>query len=458
MTKDELISQIGNVTLKDLVCQKDIKTKDYVLKLQKNSYMIETTAQEFSQRFPLLPMDKIFYGPQMSIPSLYFNPDTLAITPIMISFLLHPEIGGKGYSEESFLRAIRSAEDLAEKGDYGPCGVHLPDAAKMEYLNLLVQKRQQVPNLYNIFLRFYRCSDYGFALLRPETLNAIIKAKTVEEWENTRSELKVFPDKIKIFRGGNTLSQPYQSACSWTTDINMANFFATRLGKESGYIACATVGKEDVLETFLDSSEKEILVMPNAKTLHISEVISVKGLGYIDKTLPIVTNRYLDYRDKLSELDFAMDSALHGELHEARVMLLCLLLAREMDLTDDDMDVLCTAAIYHDTGRENDWEDAGHGMRGCQYYVSDVSSPDPFAEFLCTYHCLPDNVGYRHIAEDPVLSKHHDRAKLLFNVFKDADALDRVRFGSSDLDLTQLRCPVSKTMTLVAKLTFQNLR
>ena len=420
--------------------------------------MVELTAEEFRQRFPLLPIDKIFYGPQMAIPSLYFNKETLAITPIMIPFLLHPGVGGKQYSKEAFVRAIRESENLAENGNYAACGIHLPDAAKMEYLNLLVQKRQQVPNLYSIFLQLYRRSDYGFALLSTETLSAIIKEKTLDEWKKTNELLGNFPEKIKIFRGGNSQSQPYQSALSWTTDINIANFFATRLGKKSGYIACAMIGKEDILEFFQHSSEKEILIQPKAKSFQLLEVITVKGLDYVDRVLPLVADRYLEYREKLSELDFAMDSVVHGELHEARVMLLCILLAREMNIPDDDVDVLCTAAIYHDTGRDNDGEDYEHGEKGCQYYVSDVENPNPLVEFLCAYHCLPDEIGYRYIEKDPTLSKDSIRVKRLFNVFKDADALDRVRFGTLDLDLNQLRCPVSKTMTLVARLVFQNLQ
>lgn len=35
MTKEELLSQIGGASIEDLACQKDIKTEEQVLKLQK---------------------------------------------------------------------------------------------------------------------------------------------------------------------------------------------------------------------------------------------------------------------------------------------------------------------------------------------------------------------------------------------------------------------------------------
>ena len=77
--------------------------------------------------------------------------------------------------------------------------------------------------------------------------------------------------------------------------------------------------------------------------------------------------------------------------------------------------------------------------------------------FLCKYHCLPDEDGYRHIQNDPVLSQQHSRAKRLVDAFKDADALDLVRFGIQDVDLNQLRYPVSKSMVLVARLLLENI-
>ena len=79
-------------------------------------------------------------------------------------------------------------------------------------------------------------------------------------------------------------------------------------------------------------------------------------------------------------------------------------------------------------------------------------------KFLCTYHCLPDEDGYTHIQNDPVLAQQSIRSKQLIDAFKDADALDRVRFGIQDVDLDQLRHPVSKSMVLVARLLLENIK
>lgn len=457
MVPDRIYQQIGNVRFKDLVCQKDIKTQKDIEKLQKKSYLVELTAKEFSARFPLLPIDKIFYGPIISVPSLYYNAETLAASSFMVPFLIHPELGGSEFTEESFLKTIEKAENDVKNGNYYSSGMQLPDAAQMEYLNLLSQ-RICPPNLYDIFLRIYRKSDYGFSLLTAKTMDTIIRSKTAEDKDKTETALKKLPARIKIFRGGNSQSVPYQSAYSWTTDINSASFFAARRGVGPGYIACATIGKEDVIEYFPNSSEKEILTLPGSLSFQMGEEISLKGLAYLEKALPEAADLYHEYCDELMTLNFAMDSPIHGREHEARVLLHCILLGNELKLSSDDLRILCTAAIYHDTGRENDGADDGHGAKGWEYYISNVENPDPFVEFLCIYHSLPDKVGYKRIQKDPVLAKQRDRAKKLLDVFKDADALDRVRFGIQDVDLNQMRNSVSRTMVLVARLMLDNVR
>lgn len=454
---DRIYQQIGNVRFKDLICQADIKTQKDIEKLQKKSYLVELTVKEFSERFPLLPVDKIFYGPSISVPSLYYNTETLAACSFMIPFLIHPELGGAVHTEGNFLKVIEKAEDDVKRGNYYFSAIQLPDATQMEYLNLLSQ-RIYPSNLYDIFLRIYRKSDYGFSLLTAKTMDTIVRSKTAEERDKTETALMELPARIKIFRGGNSQSVPYQSAYSWTTDINSASFFAARRGAGPGYIACATIGKEDVFEYFPDSSEKEILILPGSSSFQMEEEISLKGLVYLEKALPEAVDLYHEYCDELMTLNFAMDSPIHGREHEARVLLHCILLGKELKLSSDDLRILCTAAIYHDTGRENDGIDDGHGAKGWEYYISNVEKPDPFVEFLCTYHSLPDEAGYKRIQKDSVLTKQGDRAKKLLDVFKDADALDRVRFGIQDVDLNQLRNPGSKTMVLVARLMLDNIR
>lgn len=52
--------------------------------------------------------------------------------------------------------------------------------------------------------------------------------------------------------------------------------------------------------------------------------------------------------------------------------------------------------------------------------------------------------------ESDIRIKDKEKALLLYNVLKDADALDRVRFGLRDLDVRYLRIPISKKLVLTA--------
>lgn len=265
--------------------------------------------------------------------------------------------------------------------------------------------------------------------------------------------LRDLPDEITIFRGGNTLSVPYSQAFSWTTDVNVASFFAARQGNGPGYIVRARIGRNDVIDFFPQQrSEREIIVDPASASFFVENIIDVKGLSYLDKMFPIVTPTFHRYREKLYRLDFAQKSREHGIEHEARVLLMCLILAHELKLPKKDVDVLCTAALYHDVRRDNDGVDERHGAMGRAYYEKTVSNPNPIVGFLCEFHCLPDEVG------EKAGKEFREEGIRLLHIFKDADALDRVRFGIQDVDLNQMRLEVSKTMVLVARLCLQHLQ
>ena len=159
-------------------------------------------------------------------------------------------------------------------------------------------------------------------------------------------------------------------------------------------------------------------------------------------------------------MDFAQRSSIHGKAHEARVLLLCLILSHLLDLPMSDRKVLAAAAIYHDTQRTHDWVEPEHGKASKEYYHDNVSSPDPLVELLVEYHCLPDEEAYRHIRNIRVLSKSRSRATKLFDIFKDADGLERIRLDGAlkELDLNQLRTEKAKTLSLVSRICLEHVK
>lgn len=447
MSLDDILLNTKAVSFDSLVCQTQIKTVEDRDRYINRGYDILLTEGECKDKLDLDPAC-IWYSPSISNRCFYFNEDTLAAAPLHLELLLsnfYP-------TPESFYKAIHSREEEVAVGDYLGSISCLPDAMQIEYFNLLIDKKgSDIPGLYELFFTSYVHSDYGFSGFSQETLSAILKSKTADDKAKTNEALKDLPDVFTIYRGGNTASVPYDKAYSWTLDKNIANFFACRRGSGEGYIVEAQVSKEDVIDAFLDDRcEAEIFVDP--RNVKIINETQIHGANYIGAILSEVAPMFHEYKEHLKDLPFAQDSAEHGIDHEARVLLLSLMIAEEMDLPLRDRRVLATAAIYHDTQRVNDGDDLEHGKAAAEFYHQIVKDPDPLVEFLCEYHSRPDEEGYQQIQNNRKLSKSRSRSKLLLDVFKDADGLERVRFGIKALDINQLRLPISQEMTLVARL------
>lgn len=453
MSIEEILLNVKNIRFDSLVSQLDIKTEEDKQGYTNKGYYAAITENELKENFPKVDPSCIFYTSSISNGAIYFNPETLAVCPFHIELYM----GGLSKDIEGFYKAIKKREKEVESKEFFGSALTLPDAMRLEYFELLVKTYKDIPNLYHLFFSIYQTSDYGFNSLKTETIQKILNSKTEEEYQTTKKQLVDYPDTFPVYRGGSfDISTPPEQAYSWTININTANFFATRRGVGPAYIACATIPKDKVIEAFLDSPEQEIIIDP--KNVNITDVITLKGLEDCENILPEIAPTYHKYKEQMETLKFAKKSSLHGKNHEARVLLHCLTIAYLLDLTSSDIKTLATAAIYHDTQRVHDDIDPNHGAASAAYYRESSKKPDPIVDFLIEYHCLPDNVAYNHIRETRVLSKNRSKTTQLFNIFKDADALDRLRLpgGIHELDITQLREPISKSLTLLARLYLEN--
>ena len=73
------------------------------------------------------------------------------------------------------------------------------------------------------------------------------------------------------------------------------------------------------------------------------------------------------------------------------------------------------------------------------------------------YHSLDDSRYEKYIKEN-VPEALRPKYTLCIKIIKDADALDRVRFGIRDLDINYLRTEEAKKMTLVAQQALASLK
>ena len=142
---------------------------------------------------------------------------------------------------------------------------------------------------------------------------------------------------------------------------------------------------------------------------------------------------------------FRHASKVHGQSHVARVMVHALRLI-EATGWDDESARLWAAVYLHDLERTHDGRCHKHGVDAVARWRTqealrlhifsagiDQADREP-VELAVELHCQPDS-------EMP--PKDHEYWRLIA-LLKDADGLDRVRFG--DLDPKYLRLPESKQM------------
>lgn len=139
-----------------------------------------------------------------------------------------------------------------------------------------------------------------------------------------------------------------------------------------------------------------------------------------------------------SDLFFAPTSA-HGLAHAKRVMVLADVLAERCGMSIDDRLILEYAAAFHDIGRQNHKEDEQHGRESYRLIEAEgllpaklQNSERKILQFVVEAH----PIGYEKACQIITCKEIEDgeRALRLLSVMKDADTLDRCRFGNVDIN------------------------
>lgn len=159
---------------------------------------------------------------------------------------------------------------------------------------------------------------------------------------------------------------------------------------------------------------------------------------------------------------YLYDSFIHGRNHIERVYIFSFLLGKISGLNETDMRIVLDASLYHDIGRTTDTEDTIHGLGSKNIldahkilendiYKDDVNRSLLYA--IVEGHSLDDSyrdINYENnFYELGVDAESYDRYCRLYDILKDADALDRTRFGRksfSTVDEEFLRIDASKTL------------
>lgn len=182
---------------------------------------------------------------------------------------------------------------------------------------------------------------------------------------------------------------------------------------------------------------------------------SLLDSGLINDYLHADDLKYLKVVIKNIQKNYLYSSHFHGLYHSEKVLLFALVIAKSLDLNELEKEILIDAAIYHDCGRSDDNEDTIHGYSSAIKIGKIVGKKEIYQKTsnlnilkcLCDSHSLSDN-KFDQIVKDYEIEDVTSFRKL-YNILKDADALDRTRFrktASSALKTAFLRLSYSKDL------------
>ena len=453
LTVSDILLKNGTARLEDFYPLTEVRTSSDKEKLLTQGYNPGYTVSEWP--YPL-PADKIYYSRHLIPSTYYYDPDNEAI-PIALCLNIYgterlPVIKDTSQFCKYILDFAASLRN-PNKDKIFSYLFNQDDGIRSELLAEYIRRSAPSPALYDLFLRLYTITDYSAGVYGADLLQKLASGRSDEQIDRMNSALADYPEELPIYRGEAEGSTDYRQAFSWSLDINTAFFFACRHGDQNhARIIRARIHKKDIIALNLDNKENEIIAVPG-----VPFEVTVERLIGPDSPL-VMPPRYLDeYRKGIEQIRclyklHRKDGRGHGQVHSARVLFLALAIiqAGKIKLELRELTQLSTAIIFHDIGRKNDRMDDGHGKAGREVYEKNArSSADPAVCFLIEYHCLKDTLAEEYLKTTDMI-RTRKRTWLLYQILKDADALDRVRFGIYDLDVNQLRLPISHKLIPLA--------
>ena len=451
MTLNDVFGSIYSMKLSDLIPLTSIQTEEDK-KNHKDGYYFIFTESEWEKTYTMIPATRIFYAPLLTCtPMVYFNPETY----VWLNLMIFPGDSKDSLNNpESIFRVIQNAEGIAKQGKWESLLFAMPSAVQMEVLYRMMTcaaDENRRADIYALFKAYYPLGDFFTWMLPDDFALKFMAAKSEAQKEETRKALdSIEGDTIRVYRGAADKSAAPEKALSWSKDINIAYMFALKAGKHPK-ILIGDVRKESVLECF-DGKEKEIAVIPGSvnikKVENLYDEDSPEVVNSAKAVAPIFAKAKAEIQ-KLYADKAGREEGGHDMAHSVRVLAFALILGYLEGLSGTQLRKLAQAAAYHDVGRDDDGSDYGHGERSAKIYKKAKSfRANSSVAYLIRCHCIPDSNALDMAA--------CEMDKKLLCVLKDADALDRLRFGpvgygDDTLDVLQLRLEHSKKFVYAAR-------
>lgn len=445
MNINELQYLIKFGMIKDLIPVK----KMFQNKINNNLNIKKASYKEFKKYLPDKIINFLYYSPLSNI--IYYDGEF-----ILFETNIYVEKGKLIYlktnPEDSCFNSINLRISIIENAKrnklYFNIYNFIPERYKME---VVINTINKIPKeyRYNVFMYYYIRSDFSSKIISDELFINIVSCKTDEEKIRTSDQISSLPEKIMVFRGSGSKSN--KKGFSYTLSRQTANVFAFYYYKpdseENAYVITGVINKKDIIEYSdnLMENEVEIICRPqDVKIIRKQKFIPLFMMDNLRNSYMDMINVYIDPR----LFDMNNEKKEHGIYHAKRVLFWSICLADYYKIQKIEKSILIQAAIYHDIGRSHDYEDEIHGKES--YYklinYNNAKYDNEILRKLIEFHCLPDNE-----CNDKVFGIEI----LLLKILKDADALDRMRFGIRELNPDYLRLKKSKELLLAAyQLTF----
>lgn len=384
---------------------------------------------------------------------------------------------------ERIKAVVKESHEALHNKDYYKIFAFSEDQAKVLLLNKmywLVLDEEK----YELYNQIYTRLDYGHTLIDLKIQRDVWRHQPKEEKERLKKMLdKSYKEAyLTIFRGEGSGSTPHNQSMSWTTSLNVACFFATRIRSDiQSKVYQAKILKAHVLDYNTHRIEEEIIVFPE----QLENVVQIPMVDLFEEWKDLQEEGYIDeyflYKNTfIKSSHYRNPDGIHGIPHVKHVLFHAITLSRALGLNSRDRAILANASIYHDIGRGHDGHCTMHGDWSWKQYVEDiVTKEDLFqgeinyvenvkqgifdahhkplndyemkiVEFLIRYHCRDDDESLETLENMFIDQKEREHAWMLYQVFKDCDGLDRVRLPLNELDVKYFRTEEAKNRLIFA--------
>lgn len=439
MKTSDLLYYLNKGNLSELLPIAKVKTNEDVEKHIEDGYSV-VPIEKIKETIPDLTDENIAclcYSKCIINGLFYYEKERAIIfeTPIYISNDCVQCI--KPHKEETINQIIEKQKNQMERMLWTKFHFHMiPERYRLElFLDNFDRINDEDKN--QLFKEIYTSVDYGSELLTKEFLKKIRELKGKEE----NSE-----EYITVYRGIGDKSNP--NGFSYSTDFDIARFFAFRHSKSAAEISIieGKIKRKNAIADISMRAENEIIALPE----DIEEKNNIVLRGIKEYLTPDIIKTYSLKRNEflrtMKSINFE-SSRDHDENHMLRVLLFSIILIELYNkkgisgIKGKIKEDLLIAAMFHDIGRTNDDEDERHGLQSYEKWKEFLKEENDFVRKLMESHSLKEE------KEDWFETEEE---KTAYRILKDADALDRQRFGIRALNSDFLRLDFSKELMFAA--------